>query len=481
MAATGVAEKIKGVVTAGVNAIGSANRARMKAPDGGNPFLTGIHEPLPSEQTFTELKVQGEIPPALLGQYTRIGPNPLRPDPASHHWFLGDGMVHGVRLEDGEAKWYRNRWIRTDTVSKILGEPRAKGPRGIRTTDVVNTNVLRHAGDIIAIVEGGGLPVVLDNELNTVTHSDFGGTLATPFSAHPHEDPDTGELHTIVYCIEDDTRLYHVVRGTDGLIRRAEPIPVSGGPMVHDCALTENYMIVLDLSIALSIKAAISGYAFPYIWQESRQARIGLLPREGSAAEIKWFDVDPMYIFHPTNAFEDENGSVVMDAPIYPRLFDKQPYGPDRATITYERLTLNPQTGTVNRSMIDDAAQEFPRFDERRCGKSYRYAYTLALGQGGPNALLNGSQLYKHDLESGSRQVRDFGAGYVPAEFVFVPRHENASESEGWLIGYVINSETDTTDLVILNADDFNGEPQAVVHIPQRIPPGFHGNWIPDV
>ena len=481
MAATGVAEKIKGVVTAGVNALGSANRARMKAPDDGNPFLTGIHEPLKAEQTFDDLTVRGDIPTELIGQYTRIGPNPMQPDPASHHWFLGDGMVHGVRLEDGQAKWYRNRWIRTDTVTNILGEPRAKGPRGIKITDVVNTNVLRHAGDIIAIVEGGGLPVVLDDELNTVEHSNFNGTLSTPFSAHPHEDPKTGELHTIAYCIEDDTQLFHVVRATDGRIRRAEPIPVRGGPMVHDCALTENYIIVLDLSIALSIKAAMAGYSFPYIWQQSRQARIGLLPREGSADNAVWFEVDPMFIFHPTNAFEDKNGVVVMDALIYPRLFDKQPYGPDRATITYERLTLNPKTGQVSRTMLDEAPQEFPRFDERRCTQSYRYAYTLALGAGGPNALLNGSQLYKHDMETGKREIRDFGAGCVPGEFVFVPRSPEADESNGWLMGYVIDADAKTSEFVILNADDFSGEPQAVITIPQRIPPGFHGNWIPDV
>ena len=481
MAASGVAETIKGVVTAGVKVLGSANRARLKVPPGGNPFLTGIHEPLQAEQTFEILEVRGEIPLELNGQYTRIGPNPVQADPASHHWFLGDGMVHGVRLEDGRAAWYRNRWVRTDTVTRLLGEPRAAGPRGIETSDVVNTNVLRHAGDILAIVEGGMLPVVLDDELNTIRHTDFEGTLKTPFSAHPHEDPATGELHTIAYAIEDDSRVYHVVRGTDGRIRRAEPIPVSGGPMIHDCALTANYIVVLDLSIALSIKAAMAGYAFPYVWQESRQARIGLMPREGQADAITWFDVDPMYIFHPTNAYEDANGAVIMDAPIYPRLFDKQPYGPDRATLSFERLVLDRGTGDVSRTVLDRAAQEFPRFDERRCGRPYRYAYTLALGDDGPHTLLNASQLYKHDLETGKREVHDFGAGRVPGEFVFVPRSPDAAESDGWLLGYVIDPAADRTDLVILRADDFTGEPQAVITIPQRIPPGFHGNWIPDL
>lgn len=480
MAATGVAETIKGVVTAGVKAVGNVNRSRMKAPATGNPFLTGIHEPLKSEQTFTSLAFKGDIPEALAGQYTRIGPNPMQPDPASHHWFLGDGMVHGVRLEDGAARWYRNRWVRTDSVSRRLGEPIAAGPRGAEMTDVVNTNVLRHAGDIIAIVEGGSLPVVLDDELNTVTHSDFDGTLSTPFSAHPHLDPETGELHTIAYDIEQDNVIYHVVRGNNGRVRRTEPIAVKGSPMIHDCAITKNYIVVLDLSIALSVKAAMGGYALPYVWQDSRQARIGLLPLTGSADDITWFELDPMFIFHPANAFENDAGQVVMDAPVYPRLFDAQPYGPDHATVTFERFTLDAKSGKVSRTLIDQAAQEFPRFDERRCGRAYRYAYTLALGDDGPNALLNATKLYKHDLETGRREVHDFGSGRVPGEFVFVPRSTGAAEDAGWLMGYVINPAANETELVILNADDFSGEAQAVITIPQRIPPGFHGNWIAD-
>jgi carotenoid cleavage dioxygenase len=61
-----------------------------------------------------------------------------------------------------------------------------------------------------------------------------------------------------------------------------------------------------------------------------------------------------------------------------------------------------------------------------------------------------------------------------------VPRSETGAEDDGWLIGLVINRAADTTDLVILNADDFTGTPQAVIHLPHRIPPGFHGNWVAD-
>ena len=41
---------------------------------------------------------------------------PTRSPGTRPHWFFGDGMVHGIRLEDGKAKWYRNRYVGTDAV-----------------------------------------------------------------------------------------------------------------------------------------------------------------------------------------------------------------------------------------------------------------------------------------------------------------------------------------------------------------------------
>lgn len=86
-------------------------------------------------------------------------------------------------------------------------------------------------------------------------------------------------------------------------------------------------------------------------------------------------------------------------------------------------------------------------------------------------------RLYKHDLVEGGREVHDFGADRHPGEFVFVPAHGDAGD-DGWLIGFVIDERTDTTELVILNAARFEGAPVATVRLPHRVPPGFHGNWI---
>lgn len=479
MAST-VETMIRSVVSKGVNKVAGFNRDRMPA-DAANPYLAGIHAPMAEELTLTGLEVIGTIPSGLDGRYIRIGPNPATPpNAASYHWFTGDGMVHGIRLKDGKALWYRNRWIRSRAVSEALGEPPAPGPRN-GDFDTVNTNVVGHAGAAWALVEAGGFPVRIDDELNTLAHDPFGGSLQRGgFSAHPHLDPTTGEWHAICYdaTIQDSVR--HVVVDREGKVRREEPIAVKHGPSIHDCMITEKYVIVLDLPVTFSMKRMLAGYAFPYAWNPDHQARVGLLPREGRGDEIIWCDVAPCYVFHPANAFDNPDGTVTFDAAVHESMFAHSTMGPDSSRVPFERWTIDPAAKVVRRDVVDEDSQEFPRPDERFIGRPYRYAYSLALPNGGDAAFLDESRLFRHDLVTGTRQVHDFGAGKVPGEFVFVPRTADAAEGDGWLMGYVIDREADTTDFAILDAMDFEGPPQAVVRLPHRIPPGFHGNWLPE-
>lgn len=467
---------IRGVVTQGLMGVANFNRAHRKAK-APNPYLTGIHTPLTDERTLTDLKVTGAIPAALSGLYLRNGPNPFTPpNPATHHWFAGDGMLHGVRLDGGKALWYRNRWVRSAEISQALGETPIPGPASRFGSP--NTNVVPMAGKIWAIVEAGGLPVEVSEMLESRTRSDFDGILAKGFTAHPHLDPVTGETHAICYNAMEPTVIWHTVLGTDGKVRRHEPIAVQDGPSIHDCMITKNYVIVMDLPVTFSMPALISGENFPYRWNPKHAARIGLLPREGKGDEIIWCEISPCYIFHPANAYETEDGKVIMDACVHSAVFADGQKGPNAATTTFESLEIDPAAHKVTRTVLDAAPQEFPRPDERRIGQPYRYAYTVALPPTGTADWMGASSLFKHDLGARTREVHDFGAGRVPGEFVFVPAHANAAEDEGWLIGYVIDTNTDTTDLVILNAQDFTGPAAAAITIPHRIPPGFHGNWV---
>jgi 8'-apo-carotenoid 13,14-cleaving dioxygenase len=477
--ASAVETLIRKIATKGVLKVADFNRGRM--PDSGlpHPFLTGPHEPMTQEMTLETLPVTGTIPHELNGRYLRIGPNPMAADPANYHWFTGDGMVHGVRIKHGNALWYKNRWLRSNAVSHLLGEAPAPGPRSA-LFDTANTNVVSHAGKIYGLVEAGAYPVHLDTDLNTIAHDPFGGTLSNGFSAHPHLDLETGELHAVCYKGDVTDTVWHTVVDAKGNVRREEPVRVQHGPLIHDCMITASYVIILDLPVTFSMKRLIAGHRFPYAWNPDHQARVGLLPREGTDADIIWCKVDPCAVFHPANAFETPDGKVIMDVCAHDTMFASSMVGPDSKTCPFERWTIDEVARTVDRAVIDPEPQEFPRPDERFIGKPYRYAYTTGLSMDELASHQADTRLFRHDHANGSRQVHDFGAGRNPGEFVFVPRRDTAPEGDGWLMGLVINMADDTTDYVILDAMDFEGPPVAIVHIPHRIPPGFHGNWVDD-
>ncbi len=469
---------IRKTVTAGVMKLADFNRDRMAEPATPNPFLTGLNAPMDHELTLEQLAVQGSIPPGLDGRYLRIGPNPIKPPAtqASHHWFVGDGMVHGLRIAGGQALWYRNRWIRSSAVSQALGEPEAPGPRHF--SDTVNTNVIGHAGQTWALVEAGGYPVRLGEELQTLAHDNFGGSLQGSFTAHAHKDPATGELHGICYEGTNPDVIRHVVVGVDGRVRREEPIAVKHGPSVHDCMITSHYVLVLDLPVTFSLPTLMAGYTFPYIWNPAHPARVGVLKKGAPGSEIVWCAVDPCYVFHPCNAFETPDGRITLDVVAHATMFAHSKNGPDGGASAFERWTIDPALGQVTRRVIDATPQEFPRPDERLIGQPYRYAYCAGLQRDASGEFVGASQLIRHDLQTGARDLHEFGADCHVGEFVFEPAHPGAAENEGWLMGLVVNAASQTTDFVILDAQQFCGPPQAVVHLPHRVPAGFHGNWV---
>jgi carotenoid cleavage dioxygenase-like enzyme len=421
-------------------------------------FLDGNFAPVTEEVTSVDLPVTGRIPDELVGRLVRIGPNPeTPPDPATYHWFTGDGMVHGVRLDGGQARWYRNRWVR--------------GPA------VVNTHVIGVGGRTIATVEAGNPPVELTDELETVGVCDFGGTLDGSFSAHTHIDPATGELHAVTYHWSWD-HIRHVVVGPEARVRREHHVPVPDAPMVHDCAITGRYVVLYDLPVTFNMEAAAEGASLPYRWNPDHPPRVGLLPLDGPADAVRWFDAPSCFVFHTLNAYDVTDGGrdqVVIDLVRHPRMFATLLNGPYEGLPSLERWTIDLDAGKVSTDVLDDRGQEFPRIDERLTGRPHRYGYAAAFGQG----IEHGPAL-KHDLAAGTREEHHYGDGRVTLEPVFVPRSASAAEDDGWVMSYVYDATTDRSDIVILDAGDFAGEPVATVHLPVRVPFGFHGSWLPD-
>ncbi|MEY2452119.1 MAG: carotenoid cleavage oxygenase [Acidimicrobiaceae bacterium] len=442
-----------------------------------NRYLEGNFAPVAEEVTATELSVTGTLPDWLDGRYLRNGPNPIDTDPATYHWFTGHGMVHGVQLRDGTAQWYRNRYVRSQQVASDLGEEWKSGPVHAEMDFASNTNVIGHAGRTFAIVEAGARPYELDNELNTLGPCDFDGTLPGGYTAHPKRDPRTGELHALSYFWGWGNKVQYTVMDRDARVRKVVDVETTGSPMVHDMSLTEKYAVIYDLPVVFDLDLAMTGASLPYRWDNDYPARVGLLPRDGEADDVSWFDVEQCYVFHPLNAY-DEGDRVVIELCRFERMFDAaQVIGPDGAPPRLDRWTVDPSAGKVIEEQIDDRPQEFPRVDERVVGRRHRYGYTVAIDQVEESFEFRGGSVLRHDLVAGTTQARQLGAGRAPSEFVMVASSPDAAEDDGVLMGYVHDAARDASDLVLLDAATL--ETVAEVHLPVRVPYGFHGNWIP--
>jgi len=433
--------------------------------------LQGNFAPVHQEKTAFDLEVQGALPPELRGLYLRNGPNPR--SGRSPHWFLGDGMVHGVALAEGRAKWYRNRWVRTRPY--LEGDEKALliRPDGSvdRSVAKANTNIVAHAGRLLALVESS-LPTEMTRELETVGTHDFCGKLATAMTAHPKLCPVTGEMHFFGYGFTSPYLTYHCANAAGELVQ-SEVIEVPGPTMMHDFAITERHVIFMDLPVVFDGERAMQG-TMPYAWSDDYGARLGIMPRGGGGAEVHWFEIEPCYVFHPLNAHA-EGDEVVLDVARYREIWRESPSDFGRASLHRFRVDL--ASGKVREEELDDRGIEFPRVDPRREGCAHRFGYAVCLD------LLtsqSASALVQYDLAGGEVRTHEFGPGCAPGEGVFVPASAGASENEGWVMSFVYDRARDASALVVLDAASFEEPPVATVALPQRVPFGFHGNWIPD-
>jgi carotenoid cleavage dioxygenase-like enzyme len=427
-------------------------------------FQRDNYAPVTDELTEFDLPVEGAIPAELDGWYLRNGPNPRQ---ATAHWFTGDGMIHGVRLEGGRAAWYRNRWVRTDSFKEDFPLYNADGTRNLRAA-TANTHLVNHAGKTLALVESS-LPYEITNDLETVGAYDFGGKLVDSMTAHPKICPTTGEMHFFGYGNIFEPHVTYHRADANGELTINRPLDVKALTMMHDFALTAEHVVFMDLPIVFNLDVAMKGDGdMPYRWDDNYGARLGVLRRDDPYGAVRWFEIDPCYVFHVANAYDSGN-SIVLQAVRYPELWrDTGGFETDGVLWTW---TIDLHTGKVTERQLDDRAVEFPRIDDRLATLPARYAVSVGDGR-----------LVRYDLTTGDAVEHAFGSVESPGgpgEAVFVPSTAGpADESSGWYIGYVYDPARDGSDLVIIDASDFAAQPVARIKLPQRVPFGFHGNWI---
>jgi carotenoid cleavage dioxygenase len=434
-------------------------------------FRTGNYAPVHDELTAFDLPVEGRIPAELNGWYLRNGPNPRS---GGGHWCVGDGMVHGIRLENGRAAWYRNRWVRTESFDNPIPPYNDDGGRNLHSS-IANTHVVRHAGKTLALMEFS-LPYEISNDLKTLGAYDFGGMLTDSMTAHPKICPSTGELHFFGCGNIFEPHVSYHRADADGRLTISRPIDVPALTLMHDFALTAEHVVFLDLPLLFDLRVALGGSFerdLPYRWDDQYPARLGVLRRDDPYGQLRWFDIDPCFVFHVVNAHDvtsPDGNAIVLEVLRYDEMWrDNSEFGTDAALW---RWTIDLDTGLVEERQLDDRGVEFPRIDDRLVGSSARYS--VAVGNGA---------LIRYDLQRDTAVEHRFdaaGRAGAPGEAVFAPAVGRPDELAGWYLTYVYNSVTDSSDLVVIDGSDFEGEPVARIRMPRRVPHGFHGNWIPD-
>ena len=459
---------------AGVGA-GGAGSVPPLVYDPAQPYwMQGGFAPVADETTALDLPVTGALPPELTGLYVRNGSNPA--SGPSVHWFLGDGMVHGVRLSNGKAEWYRNRYVQTPLYAARQGLLGGGAPGGANNQS--NVSVFWH-GDTLLSSGEIGLPYQLSTEdLSTVGAFDYDARLNTAMTAHPKIDPATGKLHFFGYGFVPPYLTYHVA-SADGTLEYSAEIDVAGPTMIHDFAVTDTDAVFWELPVVFDIDAAVAAVnggtaSFPFRWDPSYGARLGVMPLGGPTSAIRWVEIDPCYVFHGVNAHRDGD-RVVLDACRLPTMFKE---GGDVGGSVPHRWTIDTSGAQLAATdePLSDVAMDLPSIDRRYTGRANAHAWYL-VSDTESDSPVEFAGLAHRNAASGELDRYAPGPAERLNEGFLVPAGEG--EGEGWLLTYAWDRARGASDLLVLDALDLASGPVARVHLPVRVPYGFHGVWVP--
>lgn len=457
--------------------------------------LSGRFAPVSAEVDEAGLRVEGDLPADLDGVYLRNGPNPRFAPIGSYLYPIdGDGMLHGVWLSEGRAR-YRNRFVRTPAVcaeeaagralwggieSMITPGPEEVGPELAHTfKDLPDINVVRHGGRLLALAESD-CPFRIGPDLETLGKETFGGGLPAGITAHPKIDPRTGEMAVFCYALEAPYLTWSML-GPDGQVGR-DPTPVADVDepvMIHDMALTGRHLVLVLAPAFLDLQAAMQGGSF-LDWRPERGTRIALIPRDGGP--VRWAHDSAFWAWHTVNAHDAEDGRVVLDYVQWPGPgLGPHPAADGGAPHGLARAVMDPATGSLRRELLDDARVEFPRVDDRVLAGPHR-RIAVAAGSGRTPDLLPGEYdaLRWYDVRGDGTSAETWDAGDLSVgEPVFAPVPGTTGADEGYWLTFATDRTDLTSWLLVLPGDNPADGPVARVRIPVRVPLGLHGAWLP--
>ena len=451
-----------------------------------DPHLSGNFLPVRNETTTGNLKVlSGRIPPDLRGVYMRNGPN-SEFKPISFAYPLdGDGMIHAVYLEDGKAR-YRNRFVQTAGLAVERRVGRAvygsftlpapidaavfrPGESHVPIKNGAFVNIIRHGDHLIALNEAT-TSYEMSMELDTLGEWTAGTEEPIRMGAHNRRHPRTGDLYALEYSWRTPVVKFHRLNPS-GLLVNTVSVELPMPMMIHDFILTEHYIVLIAGPAVFDIKAAQAGKSMLQ-WRPDLGMRIALLPLDGGAPT--WVEGDPFFVYHFANGFE-RKGQIVVDMVHHAEFSFKG------GASTFRRMTIDLGRRNYKIAKFSDEVTEFPRINHLYEALPTRYVYLPTLTSSfktsnAPSAVFN--TVLKFDTETGRSTRHDLG-NQIVGEAAFVPRPGGRHEDDGYLAAFTYDPLRGTSNFVLLDARRVEEAPVAVIELPQRVPQGLHGNWMP--
>jgi carotenoid cleavage dioxygenase-like enzyme len=463
-----------------------------------DPYLTGYYEPFRAEIDAQDLVIEGKLPEDLHGSFYRNGPDPqFPPHPDDkYHVFDGDGMIYAFHFKNGKVDM-RNRWVRTTKFNLereagrrlfgVFNNPKFNDPSVHPLQyNTANTHIWPHGGQLMALMEGAPATELDPKTLETTGFVTYGDAAAGPFTAHPKTDPETGELFAFGYMAKgpmDPTAIRYNVVSKDGKTATKQWLNQPYCSMMHDMVLTEHFVVFPCLPVGISFERAAAGKP-PACWESDKASYFGIMPRYGNGSEVKWVETDPTFAFHIANGYEHGTDIIVeaagsKRAPLMPDVNGNLPRHEDtRFTIKRWIIPRGNGGAKFREEELDSSDIQFPRIDDRRNGRSYRYIYFNSTTSAAAGRLDGFDTLCAFDLTTMKKHSWQAGDSAYCGEPVFVPRDGSTEEGDGYLLSLVWHGKDNSSELVVLNARDIESGPIARVKSPARIPGGFHCHWM---